>query len=66
MADGFVLMEKRMLDVALRYGADVGVSAASVRKWQLTFDIRADFEQRMGCSVYDLLPDVVENTFKRG
>lgn len=66
MADGFVLMEKRMLDVAIRYGADVGVSAYSIRKWRKTFEVRADFERRMGCSVYDLLPGVVENTFKRG
>ncbi len=66
MADGFVLMEKRMLDVAVRYGAEVGVSAYSVRKWRRTFEIRADFERRMECSVYDLLPGVVENTFRRG
>jgi hypothetical protein len=56
MADGFVLMEKRMLDVAIRYGAEAGVSAYSVRKWRKTFEIRADFERRMGCALYDLLP----------
>lgn len=66
MAHGFVLMEKRMLDVAIRYGADGGVSAYSIRKWRKTFEIRADFERRIGCSIYDLLPGVVENTFKRG
>ena len=58
-ASGFCLMEKRMLDVGLRYG----VNEFSLRKWQATFAIRADFEQRMGCSVYSLLPGVVENTF---
>ncbi len=66
MAEGFVLMEKRMLDVAVRYGSEVGVSAYSVRKWRKKFEIRADFERRMGCSIYDLLPGVVENTFRRG
>lgn len=66
MADGFALMEKRMLDVAIRYGAEIGVSAYSIRKWRKTFGVRADFERRIGCSVYDLLPGVVENTFKRG
>ncbi len=65
MAEGFVLMEKRMLDVAIRYGAANGVSVYSVRKWQKKFEIRDDFERRMGCSVYSLLPGVVENTFKR-
>jgi hypothetical protein len=66
MADGFVLMEKRLVDVAVRYGAEVGVSAYSIRKWRKKFEIRADFERRLGCSIYDLLPGVVENTFKRG
>ncbi len=65
MAEGFVLMEKRMLDVAIRYGAEVGVSPYSVRKWRKKFEIRADFERRAGCSIYDLLPGVVENTFGR-
>lgn len=65
MAEGFVLMEKRMLDVAIRYGSENGVSAYSVRKWRKKFEIRADFERRMGCSVYSLLPGVVENTFGR-
>ena len=54
-------MEKRMMDVALRYG----VNEYSVRKWRRTFEIRDDFEERMGCTVYSLLPGVVENTFKR-
>ena len=58
-ASGFCLMEKRMLDVGLRYG----INEFSLRKWQATFNIKAEFEQRMGCSVYSLLPGVVENTF---
>jgi hypothetical protein len=66
MAEGFVLMEKRMLDVAIRYGMDVGVSAFAVRKWRKKFEIRDDFERRMGCTVYSVLPGVIENTFGRG
>jgi hypothetical protein len=58
-ASGFCLMEKRMLDVGFRYG----INAFSLRKWQATFGIKADFEERMGGSVYSLLPGVVENTF---
>ncbi len=61
MASGFCLMEKRMLDVAFRYG----INAYSIPKWKTTFGIKADFERRMGCSVYALLPGVVENTFGR-
>ena len=60
MAEGFVLMEKRMLDVALRYG---GVNEHVLDKWRATFRIKADFERAIGCPVYALLPGVVENTF---
>ena len=60
MADGFVLMEKRMLDVALRYG---GVNEHTIAKWRETFRIKTSFEAVIGCSVYALLPGVVENTF---
>lgn len=60
MADGFVLMEKRMLDVAMRYG---NVNDIILAKWRAKFVIKADFERQMGCSVYSLLPGVVENTF---
>jgi len=60
MAEGFVLMEKRMLDVALRYGK---VNAHILDKWRETFRIKADFERAIGCPVYALLPGVVENTF---
>jgi len=59
MAEGYVLMEKRMLDVLLRYGPNEYV----VPKWQATFRLRDDFEAALGCSVYSLLPGVVENTF---
>jgi len=48
-----------MLDVAFRYG----INAYSIPKWQTTFAIKADFERRLGCSVYAVLPGVVENTF---
>jgi len=58
-ASGFCLMEKRMLDVGLRYG----IHEYALRKWQTKFRIKEDFEQRMGCSVYSLLPGIVENTF---
>ena len=58
-ADGFVLMEKRMLDVAFRYG----INAYSLPKWRATFGIKADFERRLGRSVYTLLPGIVETTF---
>jgi hypothetical protein len=62
MASGFVLMEKRMMDVALRYG----INEYTVSKWRALFAIKEQLEGVIGCSVYDLLPGVVENTFGRG
>ena len=60
MSTGFCLLEKRWIDVVMRYGPH----PANVRRWKRTLEIRAMFETRLGCSVYDLLPGVVENTFR--
>lgn len=60
MSTGFCLLEKRWVDVVMRYGPH----PANVRRWKRTLEIKTMFESRMGCSVYDVLPGVVENTFK--
>lgn len=57
---GFCLMEKRMIDVALRYG----VNENTIEKWKITFEIKDYFENLIGCSIYDILPNVKENTFE--
>jgi HD superfamily phosphodiesterase len=59
MFSGFCLLEKRFVDVCLRYGAHPNL----VPRWRATFAIKDDFERRIGCPVYDLLPGVRENTF---
>lgn len=56
---GFCLLEKRMVDVALRYGAPPAITA----KWKATFAIRDGLERELGRPIYSLLPGVVENTF---
>lgn len=56
---GFCLLEKRFVDVTIRYG----VHPATVDRWKKILEIRAMFEERMGCSIYGLLPGVVENSF---
>jgi hypothetical protein len=56
---GFCLMEKRLVEVALRYG----VNKHTLRRWQAYFDLKDEIEQAIGASVYSLLPHVVENTF---
>ena len=57
---GFCLLEKRFVDVAIRYGT----YPATVDRWKKVLDIKAHFESMIGCSIYDLLPGVVENSFK--
>jgi len=56
---GVCLIEKRLVDVALRHGAFAGLE----RKWRAFLDIRKYFEKRIGRSIYALFPEVVENTF---
>ena len=55
---GFVILEKRFVDVTRRYGIMEGY----IRGWEIAFEIKESFESRMGCSVYDVLPDIGETT----
>ena len=57
---GFCLLEKRFVDVAVRYGTH----PATVDRWKAVLKIKTDFEDVIGCSIYEFLPNVVENSFK--
>ncbi len=56
---GYVLMEKRMIDISMRHGVHQG----TVKRWEKLFEIKNYFEKKMGKSIYSVLPGVVENTF---
>lgn len=58
-ASGFCLMEKRLVDVVLRNGAN----EYTQQKWQAFFEIKKFFEKSMNRTVYEVLPGAVENTF---
>lgn len=60
MSTGFCLLEKRFVDVALRYGTHPG----TVPRWKRTLEIKSFFEKKIGGSIYELLPGVIENTFQ--
>jgi hypothetical protein len=64
MPHGWVLLEKRIVNVALRYGlnSDRPVRILALR-WQAYFEIKRQVEGSIGGSIYDHLPGVVENTF---
>jgi hypothetical protein len=53
------LIEKRLVDVALRHGFNSMTQA----KWRAIFDLERDFSAALGESIYRVLPGVVENTF---
>ena len=55
---GFVILEKRFLDVTRRYG----IMEDYIRGWETAFAIKEAFEKEMGCSVYDVLPDIGRTT----
>lgn len=57
---GFCLLEKRFVDVTLRYG----FHPSTIDRWKKTLEIKDYFEKEMGCSVYVLLPGVMENSMK--
>ena len=55
---GFCLLEKRFVDVTIRYGTH----PATVDRWKAILGIRNRFEAVMGGSIYDCLPGAVENS----
>jgi hypothetical protein len=57
--DGYYLIEKRMIEAALRHG----INEYTTFKWKSTLEIKDYFENKMGKSVYSILPGVVEKTF---
>ena len=55
---GFVILEKRFVDVTRRYGIMEGY----IKGWEVAFSIKEYFEEKMGCSIYDVLPDIGKAT----
>jgi len=58
-ASGFCLIEKRMVDVALR----LGINDLTLQGWQARFQIKDEMEATIGRSIYQILPGVIEGTF---
>lgn len=59
LPSGICLMEKRMIDVALRHG----LHEHTIDQWKATFETKIYFEKKIGRPIYSILPGVVENTF---
>jgi hypothetical protein len=59
LPEGFTLIEKRFVGTALKSG----INSLILCKWRVVLEIKKYFENKMGCSIYGLLPNVIENTF---
>lgn len=59
LPDGFCLLEKRLVDVTMRYGCN----SQTLNRWRAFMNIKAHFERIIDVSIYRLLPGVVETTF---
>lgn len=57
---GFCMLEKRFVDVTLRYG----FHPATLDRWRKVLEIKDHFQKIMGCSIYDVLPGVAENSLR--
>ncbi len=59
LPSGVCLMEKRLVDVALRHGAN----ELMIEKWKKMFSPFQYFQGKMNRNLYDLFPEAVRNTF---
>ena len=59
LPSGFCLLEKRFVDVTIRYG----VHPATVDRWKKILELKSYFEGQIGGSIYALFPGAVESSF---
>ena len=57
--EDYQFMEK-FVDVTIRYG----VHPATIDRWKKILEITEYFQGKMGCSIYEVLQGVVENSMK--
>ena len=55
---GACIVEKRLVDVALRYG----VQEYTLKRWRVYLELKKYFDTLCGCDIYTLLPGIVENS----
>lgn len=60
LPDGACIMEKRLVDVALRHG----LFDFTIEKWRAFMNIKKHFDELCNQNIYFLLPNVMENSYK--
>lgn len=58
LPNGACIMEKRLVDVALRHG----LPDFTIDKWKAFMNTKKHFDELCGCNIYTLLPNVLENS----
>jgi len=55
LSDGLTLIDRRILDVYLRYEFS---SEVAIKNWKAVFKLQEEIEQQLGHSIYKLFPEV--------
>lgn len=58
LPNGACIMEKRLVDVALRHG----LPSFTIDKWKAFMQAKKHFDELCGCNIYELLPNILENS----
>ena len=58
LPNGACIMEKRLVDVALRHG----LPDFTIDKWKAFMNTKKYFDELCGCNIYTLLPNVLDNS----
>ena len=58
LPNGACIMEKRLIDVALRHG----LPDFTIDKWKSFLELKKYFDKLCDCNIYSLLPNVIENS----
>lgn len=58
LPNGACIMEKRLIDVALRHG----LPSFTLDKWKAFMNLKKYFDELCHCNLYSLLPNVMENS----
>ena len=58
LPEGACIMEKRLMDVALRHG----LPEFSLDKWRAFLALKQYFDDKCGCNLYEFLPNVFKNS----
>jgi hypothetical protein len=60
LPNGACIMEKRLIDVALRHG----LPDFTIDKWKAFLEPKKYFDELCGCNIYTLLSNVTENSYE--